>query len=288
MKILVLGSNGQLGRCLNDEFVNADYEVLFTAREQVDITDFEATKMAISQFSPDILINASAYTAVDKAEQEPDQANLVNHLAVGNIAHICFQEDCWLIHVSTDYVFDGNSQTPYKEDHETNPQGVYGESKVKGELVIQSSSCKHIIIRTGWVFSEYGSNFVKTMSRLGEVRDEMSIVGDQVGCPTFARDIAKTIVRILPQLDQHGVQGVYHYCGDKPSSWYDFAKAIFKVASNQGRKVPKLLNNIQSSDYPTAAKRPKYSALNCGKISAQFGVASSNWEKSLPYVLDKI
>ena len=194
MKILVLGCKGQLGRCLNDQLKNTHHEVIYTSREQIDIANFEQTKNQILKNSPDIIINATAYTAVDKAEEDQKNAKLINHLAVKNIAHICNQQGCWLIHVSTDYVFDGKAKIPYKEVDETNPQGVYGETKLKGELAIRSSGCKHIIIRTAWVFSEYGNNFLKTMLRLGAERDELSIVGDQVGCPTYAQDIAKAIV----------------------------------------------------------------------------------------------
>ena len=145
MKILVLGCKGQLGRCLNDQLINTDHEVIYTSREQIDIADFEVTKSKILEFSPDLIINATAYTAVDKAEEDQKTANLINHLAVKNIADICNQLECWLIHVSTDYVFDGNSKVPYKEDDQTNPQGAYGETKLKGELAIQASGCKHII-----------------------------------------------------------------------------------------------------------------------------------------------
>ena len=196
MKILVLGCKGQLGRCLNDQLVNTDHEVIYTSREQIDISDFEVTKSKILEFSPNLIINATAYTAVDKAEEDQKTANLINHLAVKNIADICNQLECWLIHVSTDYVFDGNSNVPYKEDDQTNPQGAYGETKLKGELAIQASGCKHLIIRTAWVFSEYGNNFLKTMLRLGAERDELSST-DQVGCPTYAQDIAKSIIATL-------------------------------------------------------------------------------------------
>ena len=179
---------------------------------------------------------------------------------------------CWLIHVSTDYVFDGNSKVPYKEDDQTNPQGVYGETKLKGELAIQASGCKHIIIRTAWVFSEYGNNFLKTMLRLGAERDELSIVGDQIGCPTYAQDIARSIVEIVPQLISLKDNGIYHYCGDRPCSWYDFAKAIFEASHTLGNKVPKLLHPIKTSEYPTKALRPIYSVLDCSKISHHFKI----------------
>ena len=278
MKILVLGSKGQLGRCLRDHLDAADYEVMYTSREQIDIGDFERTKSQILDISPDLIINATAYTAVDKAEEDQKTANLINHLAVKNVADICNQLGCWLIHVSTDYVFDGNSNVPYKEDDETNPQGAYGETKLKGELAIQSSGCKYIIIRTAWVFSEYGNNFLKTMLRLGAERDELSIVGDQIGCPTYSQDIAKSIIATLPYLPlEKNIQGVYHYCGDEQCSWYDFAQVIFSEASQLNHKIPHSVKPINTVDYSTIAVRPAYSVLDCSKIKSYFGINNSEW-----------
>ena len=288
MKILVLGCKGQLGRCLNDQLTNTDHEIMYTSREQIDIADFEVTKSKILEFSPGLIINATAYTAVDKAEENLETADLINHLAVRNIANICNQLGCWLIHVSTDYVFDGNSNVPYKEDDQTNPQGAYGETKLKGELEIQASGCKHIIIRTAWVFSEYGNNFLKTMLRLGAERDELSIVGDQVGCPTYAQDIARSVVEIVPQLNSQEYNGIYHYCGDKPCSWYDFANAIFDQAMTNNSKIPSIVNSIETSAYPTPAKRPAFSVLNCSKIENNFGVHASNWRDGIGQVISKL
>jgi dTDP-4-dehydrorhamnose reductase len=288
MKILVLGCKGQLGRCLNDQLVNTDHEVIYTSREQIDIADFEVTKSKILEFSPDLIINATAYTAVDKAEEDQKTANLINHLAVKNIADICNQLGCWLIHVSTDYVFDGNAKVPYKEDDQTNPQSAYGETKLNGELAIQASECKYIIIRTAWVFSEYGNNFLKTMLRLGADRDELSIVGDQIGCPTYAQDIARSIVEIVTQLNSLKENGIYHYCGDQPCSWYDFANAIFDQAMTNNLKIPSIVNSIKTSAYPTPAKRPAFSVLDCSKIENNFGVLASNWHDGIGQVISKL
>jgi dTDP-4-dehydrorhamnose reductase len=288
MKILVLGCKGQLGRCLNDQLVNTEHEVIYTSREQIDIAGFEVTKSKILKFSPDLIINATAYTAVDKAEEDQKTANLINHLAVKNVADICNQLGCWLIHVSTDYVFDGNSKVPYREDDQTNPQGVYGETKLKGELAIQASGCKHIILRTAWVFSEYGNNFLKTMLRLGAERDELSIVGDQMGCPTYAQDIARSIVDIVPKLNSRESNGIYHYCGDQPCSWYDFANAIFDQAMTNNLKIPSIVNSIETSAYPTPAKRPAFSVLDCSKIENDFGVYASNWHDGIGQVISKL
>ena len=289
MKILVLGSKGQLGQCLSDQLAITEHDVVYTSRGKIDIAEFEVTKAQILEISPDIVINATAYTAVDKAEEERQSADRINHLAVANISNICNQLDCWLIHVSTDYVFDGNSEVPYKEDNPTNPQGVYGNSKLKGEVAIKASGCKYLIIRTAWVYSEYGNNFLKTMLRLGADRDELSIVGDQIGCPTYAQDIAKSIVSILSCLDlKDSSSGIYHYCGDEPCSWYDFARAIFLEAEVQGLKTPSYVKSVTTADYPTPAIRPAYSVLDCSKIESCFEVTRSNWRDGIKIVIDRL
>ena len=182
MKILVLGCKGQLGRCLNDQLKNTDNEVIFTSREQINIAELHETKLKILDICPDLIINAIAYTNVDKAEEDQENANLINNLAVKSIADICNQLGCWFIHFSTDYVFDGDAKIPYREDAETNPQGIYGESKLNGELAIQASGCKHIIIRTAWVFSEYGNNFLKTMLRLGRDNESLNVISHGYVC----------------------------------------------------------------------------------------------------------
>jgi dTDP-4-dehydrorhamnose reductase len=289
MKILVIGSKGQLGCCLADQLSDTGYEVIFTSRAEIDIADLASTKAKITVLSPTIVINASAYTAVDKAENDQYEAEKINHIAVNNIASTCSEIGCWLIHISTDYVFDGAASHPYSEDAETNPQGVYGYSKLKGELAIQSSGCKYLIIRTAWVYSEYGNNFLKTMLRLGADRDELSIVGDQIGCPTYAQDIAKSIVSILSCLDLKVTSsGIYHYCGDEPCSWYDFARAIFSEAEIHGLKSPSKIGSITTVEYPTPAIRPAYSVLDCTKIEHVFGVTRSNWRDGIEIVTNRL
>ena len=289
MKVLVLGCKGQLGRCLNDQLINTDYEVTYTSRDQVNIADFDETIIKITHIAPDVIINATAYTSVDKAENDKGTADLINHLAVDNLAAICFELGCWLIHISTDYVFDGKSTVPYLELDKTNPQGVYGHTKLDGELAIQSSGCKYLIIRTAWVFSEYGDNFLKTMLRLGGVRDELSIVGDQIGCPTYAHDIAKAIVTIMTKLNgESSASGIFHYCGDQLCSWYEFAGVIFEEARISGLQTPSLIHLIQTSDYPTTAERPGYSVLDCNKIRNTFDVNTSDWKLGVKNVVSKI
>jgi dTDP-4-dehydrorhamnose reductase len=289
MKILVLGSKGQLGQCLNDQLSHKEYEVVYTTREQIDISDFLATKNKIFKIAPDVIINATAFTEVDKAEEDQEMANMINHLAVANIANISSLLGNWLIHVSTDYVFDGNSDVPYKEHDLTNPQGIYGATKLKGELAIQSTGCKHIIIRTSWVFSEYGNNFLKTMLCLGEERDELSIVGDQFGCPTYAQDIAITVVDILPHLNSNKeIVGIYHYCGDSACSWFEFALEIFKQLNEYYQINVPTLKSVPTEKYPTLAKRPKFSALDNRKLQEKFGIFSSNWKEGITSILKKL
>ena len=289
MKILVLGCKGQLGRCLNDQLTNTDHEVIYTSREQIDIADFEQTKNQIHKISPDLIINATAYTAVDKAEEDQKIANLINHLAVKNIAEICNQKGCWLIHISTDYVFDGNSKVPYKENDQTNPQGVYGETKLKGEFAIQSSGCKHIIIRTAWVFSEYGNNFLKTMLSLGADKEELSIVDDQIGCPTYAQDIAISIKAIIPKIINKKISsGVFNYCGNQSCSWYKFAKIIFEEAKTRRMPAPSKIHPIASDAFQTKARRPQYSVLDSSLIESVFLVRASDWRQGVIKSIDSL
>ena len=278
MKILVLGSKGQLGRCLYDQLLSTDHDVFYTSRDQIDIADFNGTKRQLFELSPDVVINAAAYTGVDKAEEDQAAADLINHLAVANIADACHQIACWLIHISTDYVFDGRSNVPYKEDDQTNPQGVYGKTKLQGEKAIQSSGCRHVIIRTAWVFSEYGNNFLKTMLRLGNERSELRIVGDQVGSPTYAQDIAKAIITILESLKSKEVTScLYHFSGNFCCSWAVFAQAIFDEALELKVIVskPNILT-ITTKEFPTLAKRPAQSQLNSTKLTTNFGIESSD------------
>ena len=279
MKILVLGCNGQLGKCLYEQFKNTNYEVVYTSREKLDISNFSATKHKICEIAPNIVINASAYTEVDRAEDEKNTANLINNLAVGNLAHICSKLDNWLIHISTDYVFDGTSKTPYKEDYRTNPQSIYGETKLKGEQAIQFSGCNHIIIRTAWLFSEYGNNFLTTMVRLGEKKQELSIIDDQIGSPTYAHDLANVILNVIEKLrDKKVKSNLYHYCGFASCSWYEFANYIFDQADRLNFKTPKKLIKISSISYKTNVKRPNYSVLNCSKIEKFVDSKTSDWK----------
>ena len=289
MKILVLGSNGQLGHCLVDQFSCSEHQAIFTTRSDLDITDFAATKDKVTQIKPDLIINASAYTAVDKAEVDREQAYLINHHAVANIADICRELHCGLIHVSTDYVYDGAATEPYIETDTTNPQGAYGDSKLRGEQAIEASGCQYLIIRTAWVFSEYGNNFLKTMLNLGAERDELGVVGDQIGCPTYAQDIARCILALADLFQKdHFESEIVHFCGDNPCSWYEFAMAIFSSAADKGLTTPARVKGITTEEYPTPAPRPAYSVLACDQLTHKFGITPSDWQKAIPEVIDKL
>ena len=289
MKILVLGSNGQLGRCLRDQLAPSGHEMVFLTRTNVDITDFDKVLDKIRQLNPDLIINAVAYTAVDEAENDQEQAYLVNQHAVGNLAEICANFGCGLIHVSTDYVFDGRATEPYSETDRTNPQGVYGGSKLLGEMAIQASGCQYIIVRTAWVFSEYGNNFLKTMLSLATKNNELSIVGDQIGCPTYAQDLACVILRLSGYFQENEFKsGIVHYCGGEPCSWYQFALAIFECAAHQGLSTPKLVKSIGTESYPTPAVRPAYSVMDCRSLYRKVQMPPSEWRRAIPLVLNKL
>ncbi|WP_027712672.1 dTDP-4-dehydrorhamnose reductase [Dickeya chrysanthemi] len=284
MKVLLTGANGQLGRCFQDRLPEG-WEVWTTDSDELDITNREQVLTAIASYPPDVIVNAAAYTAVDKAESEPEQAALVNKTGPENLALAAKLVGARLVHVSTDYVFDGKATIPYVEIDPTNPLGVYGQTKLDGERAVVAVLPGSIIIRTAWVFSEYGNNFVKTMLRLGKEREMLSVVADQRGCPTYAGNIAQAIIDLLTQ---NAAGGIYHFCGDKEVSWHEFAEAIFAQAVEQGKlaKMP-IVNAITTKHYPTPAKRPAYSSLNCKKIKA-LGIEPSDWQSALADILIKL
>ncbi len=290
MKILVTGANGQLGRCLQDVRVNTDHEVFALDRAGLDIGDAEAVNQVIGQHQPQVIINAAAYTAVDKAESEPELAARINTLGPETLAKAAERHQALLIHISTDYVFDGNKTSPYTEEDATNPQGIYGQTKLDGEHAVQQHCSRYVVLRTAWVFSEYGNNFVKTMLRLGKERDELGVVGDQVGCPTYAGDIARACIAIAERIAEGRTHyGIYHYAGNTAVSWKEFATAIFDAAKNCGllETLPKV-NAITTAEYPTPAVRPAYSVMNTEKLQKNYSVQASNWRHSLCDVLAKL
>ncbi|WP_440867808.1 dTDP-4-dehydrorhamnose reductase [Symbiopectobacterium purcellii] len=277
MKVLLTGANGQLGRCFQDR-LPAGWQILATDSAELDITVLAQVTATVSAFKPDAIVNAAAYTAVDKAESDVELAERINAAGAANLASVAAQHGIRLVHVSTDYVFDGNANTPYTEESPTNPLSVYGVTKLTGERAVSTAAPDSIIVRTALVFSEYGNNFVKTMLRLGKERDALSIVDDQRGCPTYAGDLAQAIIALL---QQNAAGGVYHYAGDKEVSWFEFAQAIFTVAVQKAvlNKAP-TLTPINTAQYPTPAHRPAYSTLAGDKIKA-LGITLSDWQGAL-------
>lgn len=276
INILITGSKGQLGSEIEALSQNYNYNFFFTDRESLDITDKNKLDDFINNNSINIIINSSAYTAVDKAEDDKLNADKVNHLATKYLAEISKKYNLKLVHISTDYVFDGQNFKPYNENDKTNPNSIYGQTKLDGEKAMQKINLKDsIIIRTSWVYSSFGANFVKTMLRLGKERDSLGVIFDQVGTPTYARDLAKAILDILPNIKNKKVE-IYNYSNEGVVSWYDFAKEIMKMA-----KIECNINPIETSEYPTPAKRPHYSLLNKSKIKKEFGIIIPYWKDSL-------
>ena len=278
MKILITGKNGQLGsefRSISDQF--SQFNFTFTGSEDLDITNAVAVKEFFKQNKFDVVINCAAYTAVDKAEDEPEKADAVNHLGVRYIVENCEQKNIKLIHISTDYVFDGTNRLPYKESDPICPIGIYGKTKQLGEQTIQKSSLNAIILRTSWVYSSFGNNFVKTMLHLGQEQDEIKVVNDQFGTPTYASDLAETCLIILNQMNswESGVS-IYNYSNEGVLSWFDFATEIMKLESLDCK-----VNSILSDKFPTKAKRPKFSALDKTKIKNTFNIEVPKWRNSL-------
>lgn len=279
-KILVTGANGQLGRSIL-KFV-PDYNELdftFVTRKELDLSRTESIDDYFRDKEFDVVINCAAYTAVDKAEEEPELANQVNHLAVKQLAQICKKNDISLIHISTDYVFDGQNYKPYIETDDTNPKNIYGKTKLAGERALQEINPNGIIIRTSWVYSEFGDNFVKTMLRIGKERKSLNVIFDQVGTPTYAGDLAETILNIITHSKfkkQEVRSNVYHYSNEGVASWYDFAIAIFELRNIECEVIA-----IETKDYPTAAERPQYSLLNKRKIKNNFKLKIPYWKDSL-------
>ncbi|WP_217542776.1 dTDP-4-dehydrorhamnose reductase [Vibrio metschnikovii] len=285
MRVLVTGCNGQVGRCLTDKLLNnANIILLAVDRAELDITNQLAVNKAVNKFKPTVIINAAAHTAVDKAEEEVELSYAINRDGPMYLAQAAQSVGAAILHISTDYVFEGNKAGEYVETDATNPQGIYGESKLAGEIAVINACEKHIILRTSWVFAEHGNNFVKTMLCLGECRDELSIVGDQFGGPTYAGDIANALIEIVKHIanGEEVEYGIYHYSGLPHVSWYEFAEVIFDSAVNLGvlKKKPNLLS-ITTSQYPTKARRPSNSKLSTKKITETFAIQPSHWELAL-------
>ena len=284
MKLLIFGKNGQLGRELQ-RIAPATWDVVALNSSDCDVTDHKAVKEQIERLRPDAVVNCAAYTAVDLAESERDKADAVNWHAVENMARVAALHDVALVHVSTDYVFDGTSRTPYRESDTVAPINHYGEGKLRGEQAIIESGCRSMIIRTQWLYAPEGKNFVKTMLRLAEQQREVRVVADQYGCPTAADDLAVAIVQILPEVvaDRTLRGEIFHYASVGEATWCEFAEEIFCVAGCDCRAVA-----ISTDDYPTPARRPRYSVLDYSKIHNRFGVVLPDWRASLKRNIERI
>jgi len=280
MKIFVAGAQGQVALSLLEIAERRKQSLVALGRPAFDISEIESVEHALDRDTPDIVINAAAYTAVDRAEEEPDAAYAVNALGAANLASACHDRGLPILHLSTDYVFDGSKSTAYCEQDETAPLGVYGRTKLDGELAVMAANPHHIIVRTAWVYSPFGNNFVKTMLRLAESRDELNVVGDQRGCPTYAPHIAEGLLDIAGIL--HGgvaapeVWGTYNMSGTGETSWCEFAQEIFAQSMNSGGPVAKV-HAISTAEYPTPAKRPANSRLDCSKLKRVFNVSLPDW-----------
>ena len=274
-KILVTGCNGQLGSSLRREIDNdPDIEAVYTDYDTLDISNREAVERFLSDHRFDIIVNCAAYTAVDKAESDEILASALNTGAVGNLGEAAVKTGAKVIHISTDYVFSGQGFRPYEENDEPYPQGIYGRTKLEGEALLTSFCQNAMIIRTAWLYSEFGKNFVKTMLDLAETRPEINVVADQIGTPTYAGDLASAIHTIIKH--EKWIPGIYHFTDEGVASWYDFTKAIFEMA---GKEVK--VNPIPTSAYPTPAKRPLYSVLSKSKIKNTYGIDIPYWRDSL-------
>ena len=275
MVVLVTGCNGQLGQAI--QFITPNFpsiNFVFCNSAQLNITNLSNVKQVFKQFNPNFCINAAAYTAVDKAESEPEQARLVNVIGAKNIAAVCKEFSTVLLHISTDFVFDGNATKPYLESDIPNPTGVYGQTKLAGEKAIQELFDNYFIIRTSWVYSQFGNNFMKTMLRLASQRDSLSVVNDQIGTPTNAVDLAEALIKIINSGKNDF--GIYNFSNEGQCSWYDFAKKIFEINSININLQP-----IPTSSFPTPAKRPSYSVLDKSKIKSVFGIEISDWQENI-------
>jgi len=285
MRVLITGGRGQVGYCLTQQLSEyGSNTVLSLDKEDLDITNQDTVKAMVQEFQPTIIINAAAHTAVDKAEEEVELSYSINRDGPKFLAEAAQEVGAAILHISTDYVFEGNKDGEYLETDMANPQGVYGASKLAGEEAVMSACEKHIVLRTAWVFGEHGNNFVKTMLRLGADRDELSIVADQFGGPTYAGDIAKVLIRIANRIskDEPVEFGVYHYSGLPHVNWCQFADAIFDSAVTQGvlTKKPNL-TSITTEQYPTPAKRPSNSRMSTKKITDAFTLEASDWKVAL-------
>ncbi len=280
--ILITGSNGQLGSELQVLASNYDINLILTDVDQLDITNAKIVDLFISNKNIDVCINCAAYTAVDKAEEDFELADKINHLGPKNLAEASKKYGFVFVQISTDFVFDGKKPSPYKETDEVNPISVYGKTKRDGELAVRAANSESIVIRTSWLYSTFGANFVKTMLKLGNERDSLGIVFDQVGTPTYARDLAKVILDLIHSENKE-ISGIYHYSNEGVASWYDFTCAIHEIADVECDVQP-----IEAKSYPLPAPRPHFSVMDKTKIKADFGIKIPYWRESLKTCISRL
>ncbi|MCG0144445.1 dTDP-4-dehydrorhamnose reductase [Phocaeicola vulgatus] len=282
MNVLVTGANGQLGNEMRLMAQNSSYHYIFTDVEELDITDFNAILQTVKEKEIQIIVNCAAYTNVDKAENDFDIANALNNIAVGRLANVAKAQNATLIHISTDYVFNGNNHIPYTEDDITDPIGVYGKTKLAGEETIKKVGCNYIILRTAWLYSKWGNNFVKTMQKLTLEKDSLSVIFDQIGSPTYAKDLAHATSLIIER-NMLNQQGIYHYSNEGVCSWFDFAKEICELSGHNCNITP-----IHSQEYPSKVTRPHYSVLDKTKFKETFGIPVPYWKDSLKKCINEL
>lgn len=286
MRILVTGHDGQVAQSLGEKAQG--HELVFTSYPDFDLSKPETIEAAVARIQPELIVSAAAYTAVDKAESEPQLAMAINGDGPGVLARAGAKIGAPIIHLSTDYVFDGSLDRPWREDDPTGPLGVYGATKLAGEQAVQASGATHAVIRLAWVYSPFGNNFVKTMLRLAETRDTLNVVEDQVGCPSSALDIATAVLKVVERWQADGAaSGLWHFTGSGETNWADFARAIFAESAKHGGPVADVVG-IPSSGYPTLAKRPANSRLDCTRFAESFGYRAPPWQDSLRMVLDRL
>jgi dTDP-4-dehydrorhamnose reductase len=290
MNILITGGRGQLGRELSREAQTRGHDVQVPSRYQMDITSLKAVRNFIDRHQPTCVINSAAYTQVDKAESEESLAFAVNKTGCTNLAQACAKYKIPLIQVSTDYVFDGQKMAPYLETDPVSPIGIYGISKAAGETEIRSNLKKHIILRTSWLYGVYGQNFVKTMLNLSGIKENIRVVSDQYGSPTSAGDLAIAILSMAERCHQHSsvAWGTYHYCGQGIASWHELADTTIELARQYGKVKTTRVEPITTADFPTKAKRPAFSALDCNLIKKNFGINPKPWRESLKFTIQRL
>jgi dTDP-4-dehydrorhamnose reductase len=290
MKTLIFGAAGQLGYELMRQGQALSLDIQGVDLPQTDITKMAQVIDVIAEYRPSLVVNAAAYTNVDGAESEPELATAINKDGPANLARACVEYNIPLIHISTDYVFDGEKGSPYRETDPVSPIGVYGRSKAEGESALQSVLNEHIILRTAWLYGSHGHNFVKTMVKLAREKEEIRVVSDQYGSPTSAADLAETILRISNIIQQGAAidWGMYHYCGRGIISWYEFAQAIVDMCRHNGKATVARVESIKTADYPTRVRRPPYSALDCSLINKHFGISPKPWQNSLAITVHEL